>query len=262
MWRSIFLKPKQYTIKREDIWHVCGVGPETEAPVYYSPIILFFVALWNMFWQSTWQWPLFLKLKGDIDYRTWSQTAGIWIRISPFIRGMYPFSYRPLQILSAILSPGLLAATPSQAIAATVIYAWVPNGFRGKQVNSTWVISPAVSPEPPSLFYFCRWMAIKCQGITLTMVLAQPRRKCQKNIWPLGHINPCVILPFSLLWYIDILRYIYYKDSQKMVLRDPELFNLIPSADQLSNATLQWLSPSQSQSLSPNSYFLGLHSLI
>lgn len=47
-----------------------------------------------------------------------------------------------------------------------------------------------------------------------------------------------------------------------MVLRDPEHFNLIPRADQLSNATLQWLSPSQSQSLFPNSCFLGLHSLI
>lgn len=31
-----------------------------------------------------------------------------------------------------------------------------------------------------------------------------------------------------------------------MVLRDPEHFNLIPSADRLSNATLQWPSPSQS----------------
>lgn len=41
MWRSIFLGPKQYTVKRADIWHVCGVVPETEAPMYYSLIILF-----------------------------------------------------------------------------------------------------------------------------------------------------------------------------------------------------------------------------
>lgn len=32
MWRSIFLGPKQYTVKKADIWHVGGVVPETETP--------------------------------------------------------------------------------------------------------------------------------------------------------------------------------------------------------------------------------------
>ena len=122
-------------------------------------------------------------IQGDTEDRTWSQTACIWIRVLPFTRGTYHFSYVLLQILPAIHSPGPLAATPaipSWAVASATVHAWAPNGFRGKQINSTLSRSPAVSSVP--LLCVCWLKTIKCQGIILTTVLAQSRSKCQKNI--------------------------------------------------------------------------------
>lgn len=102
MWRNIFLGIKQYTVKRADIWHVCARNRGTHVLFTNSFI---FVALWRMFWQSSGRGPLLPELKGDIDYRTWSQTASICVRVSPFIRGCIRFFLQPYLLQGFWLSP-------------------------------------------------------------------------------------------------------------------------------------------------------------
>lgn len=89
MWRSISLRPKQYTVKRKTIlaWRCC-FARNRGIHVFFNNFI-FCVSLWYMASQSTGQGPLLSWLKSVADYRIWSQTSSIWIRVSPFIRWTY-----------------------------------------------------------------------------------------------------------------------------------------------------------------------------